>query len=691
MKTLLKPFLMTCKSEELLQSEDSVQKVNNVQGGLGLIYGYKSDDIPAKDERKLNFWRSYFRDYGRNLTVVRLAKFERMIRIGIPNDLRGELWELCSGSMYLRFMNQSVYQQLLETHKDEESVAKEDIEKDLHRSLPEYAAYQSQEGIDGLRRVLTAYSWKNPEIGYCQAMNIVTSSLLIYMTEEQAFWALNALVDQLCPGYYSSSMYGVLLDQVVLEELVKTYIPAVHEHLAAKDVHLSVACLPWFLTLFVNSMPLPFAFRILDCFFLEGPKIIFQIALAILKYHEDKLLRISDDSELLVIVKQFFGSLNLPNADTSVEEDNTAKLEYSDFTEVTSANILRLRKENELKIIGGVETFTKRNVIRSLPDSSHFSSAEISTLYDYFFGALYYAKDVNTDRTVSKMDFTAFQKMIENMTTWGRLPYVTGNDGANIHYAEISQTFIHRLFRRFCAEGHQGTTFSDTVTNLGSILRGDVMSKTEYLFSLYDEDKDGVLNNEDMHAMVIEFYWLMLTISPNKDTVWKTICNFVRLSVEQSSEHNKEVMSFVDDILKVETEAASDNTRFLLHLTMIQNVYIGTDVPKVQLSVPLLRMIVLIDDHINAFIQTVLPESFVLEKTMIERQKSLGHEIFETLLDEGKKLANNIITPSLSVEDPNAPNRRPSPFLLPTRSVQPNTSNASSVHDISDLEDYEII
>jgi hypothetical protein len=139
---------------------------------------------------------------GRNLTIGRRPFiFSKLVRIGLPNSLRGEMWEICSGSIYLRFANQGVYDSILETHKDDVSLAMDDIEKDLHRydkvarrlnrkcvtntympkyrSLPEYAAYQSQEGIDRLRRVLTAYSWKNPEIGYCQAMNIVTSSLLM--------------------------------------------------------------------------------------------------------------------------------------------------------------------------------------------------------------------------------------------------------------------------------------------------------------------------------------------------------------------------------------------------------------------------------------------------------------------------------------------------------------------------------
>lgn len=125
----------------------------------------------------------FFTENGRNLTLCKKPfTFAKMIRVGLPNALRGEIWEICSGSIYLRFANHGLYDSILESHKDEVSLSMDDIEKDLHRSLPEYAAYQSQEGIDRLRRVLTAYSWKNPDIGYCQAMNIVTSSLLMYVS-----------------------------------------------------------------------------------------------------------------------------------------------------------------------------------------------------------------------------------------------------------------------------------------------------------------------------------------------------------------------------------------------------------------------------------------------------------------------------------------------------------------------------
>jgi hypothetical protein len=76
---------------------------------------------------------------------------------------------------------------------------------------------------------------------------------------------------------FSTSMYGAMLDQIIFEHLVERTMPILDNHIKKTDVQLSIACLPWFLSLFINSMPLLYAFRVLDCFFMEGPRILFQI------------------------------------------------------------------------------------------------------------------------------------------------------------------------------------------------------------------------------------------------------------------------------------------------------------------------------------------------------------------------------------------------------------------------------
>lgn len=102
-----------------------------------------------------------------------------MIRVGLPNHFRGEVWELTSGSFYKRLRSPNMYTEILSKNVGRDSLAIDEIEKDLNRSLPEYPGFQSEEGIGRLRRVLTAYSWSNQEVGYCQAMNIVTAALLM--------------------------------------------------------------------------------------------------------------------------------------------------------------------------------------------------------------------------------------------------------------------------------------------------------------------------------------------------------------------------------------------------------------------------------------------------------------------------------------------------------------------------------
>lgn len=216
--------------------------------GLGHRFKYPGDARKLREKSKMKLWRDYLRIHGRSLTCTRYPQFIRLIQVGLPSALRGEMWEVTSGSIYNRFENQGEYERLLKQHEGSKTTATEDIEKDLHRSLPEYAGFQTPEGIDRLRRVLYAFSFKNPELGYTQGLNILAAAFLIYCSEEQAFFLLQTVTDRLLPGYYTQSMAGTILDRRVFEHLVHRSLPMIHDHLVKTDMQLSVATLPWFLS-----------------------------------------------------------------------------------------------------------------------------------------------------------------------------------------------------------------------------------------------------------------------------------------------------------------------------------------------------------------------------------------------------------------------------------------------------------
>ena len=120
----------------------------------------------------------------KSTVVLRYPPFQRLLQVGLPSRLRGELWEVMSGSVCsshshsfliilivtdLRFANPHTYSLLLSQNAGKSSQSTDEIEKDLNRSLPEYKAYQAEEGLAKLRRVLVAYSFRNPELGYATA------------------------------------------------------------------------------------------------------------------------------------------------------------------------------------------------------------------------------------------------------------------------------------------------------------------------------------------------------------------------------------------------------------------------------------------------------------------------------------------------------------------------------------------
>ncbi|PGH07243.1 hypothetical protein AJ80_08029 [Polytolypa hystricis UAMH7299] len=366
--------------------------------GLGVIFRYPGDARKLRDRSKMRLWGEYFRENGRNASLIRQPTFHKLIRVGLPNRLRGEIWEISSGSFYFRVRSPKLYEETLVKFYGQESLAIDEIEKDLNRSLPEYPGFQSEEGIGRLRRVLTAYSWTNAEIGYCQAMNIVVAALLIYMSESQAFFLLSVLCDRLLPGYYSTTMYGTLLDQKVFESLVERTMPVLWDHLVRSDVQLSVVSLPWFLSLYINSMPLVFAFRVLDVFFLEGPKVLFQVGLAILRINGEELLDVTDDGNFISVLKSYFARLD----ESAHPRSENAKLRaitrfqelmvvaFKEFSGITHGTITEERDKHKDAVLESIESFAKRTSIRNLgPESKKLSVDDLGAVYDRFYEILY--------------------------------------------------------------------------------------------------------------------------------------------------------------------------------------------------------------------------------------------------------------------------------------------------------------
>jgi TBC1 domain family member 8/9 len=394
----LKKVVSECYSEYHLLPLEAKKNVEPPDAGLGMKFRYPGDAKKLRDKSKMRLWGEYLRENGRNVTLIRQPTFHKLIRVGLPNRLRGEIWELTSGSLFLRLESPTLYADTLAKFDGKESLAIDEIEKDLNRSLPEYPGFQDPEGIDRLRRVLTAYSWINEEVGYCQAMNIVVAALLIYMSESQAFFLLSILCDRLLPGYYSTTMYGTLLDQKVFESLVEKTMPILWDHLVKSDVQLSVVSLPWFLSLYINSMPLVFAFRVLDVFFLEGPKVLFQVGLAILRINGEELLDATDDGAFISILKSYFSKLDEsahpksenPKLRAVTRFQELMVVAFKEFSGITQSSITEQRMKHKDAVLNNIESFAKRTSIRNLgPDSKRLSIDELGALYDRFYGIIY--------------------------------------------------------------------------------------------------------------------------------------------------------------------------------------------------------------------------------------------------------------------------------------------------------------
>ncbi|EFJ51322.1 hypothetical protein VOLCADRAFT_120512 [Volvox carteri f. nagariensis] len=230
------------------------------------------------------------------------SKLKEMIRKGVPPTLRHWVWMEVSGARKKKASHAESYYSIM-VKAGEESANKKDIEMDSQHTFPEHPWLSSADGQAALRRVLQAYSVHNDRVGYVRAMNVIVGLMLVALNrnEEAAFWLLAALVeDILYPGTYSRNLEGCQVEMRALDELISTKLPRLHEHFTAIDLDISMLATDWYLCLYSLSLPSETVMRVWDALFFEGPKILFRVALALLKIYEEHMLRVKDAGELMM-------------------------------------------------------------------------------------------------------------------------------------------------------------------------------------------------------------------------------------------------------------------------------------------------------------------------------------------------------------------------------------------------------
>ncbi|XP_066524288.1 USP6 N-terminal-like protein isoform X2 [Hoplias malabaricus] len=285
-------------------------------------------------------------------------KLVRRIYKGIPLQLRGQVWGLLLDVHKVKDEKKDFYENLKKRARELSPDIRQ-IDLDVNRTYRDHIMFMRRYDVkqQDLFHVLTAYSMYNREVGYCQGMSQITALLLMYMNEEDAFWALVKLLSgqkHAMHGFFVPGFPKLMRFQEHHDRILKKMIPKLKQHLDSQEVYTSLYTMKWFFQCFLDRTPFTLTLRIWDIYILEGERVLPAMSYTILKLHKKTLLKLSmeDLVEFLQVTlsKEFF-----------FDDDFVIDQLQSNMTELR-------RSKLELPPAGKDEEFPKKTLGQLPPD-----------------------------------------------------------------------------------------------------------------------------------------------------------------------------------------------------------------------------------------------------------------------------------------------------------------------------------
>lgn len=440
---------------------------------------------------------------------------------GFPLSHRGELWQSLSGSKDAMRRHKGLYHSLLERNEGVETAATTQIEKDLHRTFISNPLLRTKSDIARLQRVLNAFSFYDPQTGYCQSLNFIAALYLLLMSEEEAFWLLIVTTKKYLPEYYSPDMVGSKTDAHIFEALLYTYFPMIAHQLFDLGLPVVLRTASWFLCMFVTILPIETTMRVFDWMFSEGSQVIFSVGLALFHLSSTDLSTAdSFDSAYFTFTTM---TQHCYNADHLVELAatkfhlvrkeiallrNKLRLEYSRRDEQELISSLNLSPDDFYTLVTQIETIASsaRNTTTSLPGSAVASplarsrNSLTSSVVRSSSGSLADSRsNIHAESeagVLGKKEFVAvFTKIFPN----------------------LDPSVPESVFDTLDSDEDAGLTIKECLLGISAFVVGAPEKKAMMWFRVFDKNNDGILSVSEIRDL-LTLVWKL--IDKQLDSSW---------------------------------------------------------------------------------------------------------------------------------------------------------------------------
>jgi len=207
-----------------------------------------------------------------------------------------------------------------------------------------------------LDRILWQVAVDHPEMTYCPLLYPITALFLHYLTSEETYSAVSNLVDAEIKSKSGRSQCllpqtrsQIIKDAYVLLKLTNNFgllkrkqFYEIQRSRLAKFYELDTCFLDWLKWIFIG-LPFPHIVRIIDCYLIEGSKLLFRIGIAILilfKRHLDK--RTSTINENAFFAQKFLRRFSNTQPDPGFELEINKVMTFCEQIKESPAELMEI-------------------------------------------------------------------------------------------------------------------------------------------------------------------------------------------------------------------------------------------------------------------------------------------------------------------------------------------------------------